>query len=83
MATQTTTPVRCRGRARGLVAVWEEERRARNKWWLQNCLLPRCGRAKTLGMLTNMVSRHAQRPWVEIPKLEHQFWKGVLVIWSL
>ena len=60
MTVQTTTP--CRGRARGLVAVWEEERRARNKWWLQNCLLPRCSRAETFEILTNMVTRHGQRP---------------------
>ena len=62
MTTQTTTSMRCRGRARGLVAMWEEERRARNKWWLQNHLLPGCGRAVTLEILTNMITGHAQRP---------------------
>ena len=62
MTTQTTTTMRCRGRARGLVAVWEEERRARNKWLLQNHLLPRCSRAETLEILKNMVTGYAQRP---------------------
>ena len=62
MTTQTTTATGCRGRARGLVAMWEEERRARNKWWFQNYLLPRHGMAETLEMLTNMVTGHAQMP---------------------
>ena len=49
MAT-TMTPLRCRGRARGIVSVWEGEQRQQ----LQiNNYLPRHGRAETLKILTD------------------------------
>ena len=50
------------GPGQGTNSSVEEEKRERNKWWLQNHLLSRCSRAETLEILTNMATRHDQRP---------------------
>ena len=55
MATDETKPPRCRGRARGLIAVWREE--IKGKLRVNNYLLPGCGRAETLQILTDMATR--------------------------
>ena len=55
---------KCRGRARGLVAVWEEERREKNRCWMNTCLTPGCGRAETLKLLTDMVTKNEQKPGI-------------------
>ena len=55
MAMNTNKSTRCRGRARGLIAVWEEERR--EKLWINNYLPPGHGRAKMPQILTYMTTR--------------------------
>ena len=55
MAMDENKPTRCRGRAMGLKAVWEEEKRG--KLQINNYLLPRCGRAEMLQILTDMATR--------------------------
>ena len=46
----TMTPSRCRGRARGMVSVWEREQRQLLQ--INNCL-PGCSRAETLKILAD------------------------------
>ena len=69
---------KCRGRARGLTLVWEEERRKQNRNRLQinTCLPPGCSRPEMLKILTDMAILNEQRPgqgpswdieWVVIP----------------
>ena len=53
---------KCIGRVRGLVLVWEEERRKRNRLWINTCLPPRCGRAEMLKILMDMATQNEQRP---------------------
>ena len=53
---------KCRGRARELISVWEEERKEKNQLWINTCLPPECGRAETLTILTNMFTRNDWRP---------------------
>ena len=60
MMADENKPARCRGRARGLVAVWEEERR--NQLWINNSLPSRCIRAETLRIMIEMATRNDQRP---------------------
>ena len=43
------------GRVRGLLAVWEEARRRKDRIWLIACLTPGHGRATTLALLSEMV----------------------------
>ena len=68
MTTQDNKPVTCRGRSRGLILVWEEERREKNRLWLNTCLISGRGRAETSKALTDMVTKNEQRPgggWVQ------------------
>ena len=58
MNTVTMTPFRCRGRARGIVSVWEGEQ----KQQLQiNNYLPGWGRAETSKILVDMTEKEDQR----------------------
>ena len=50
------------GRARGLVSVWEEERRKGNRLWINTCLAPRCSRAEMLKILMDMAIQNEWRP---------------------
>ena len=58
MTTHDNKLAKCRGRARGLLAVWEEERREKNRCWMNTCPTPGCGRAETLKLLTDMVTKN-------------------------
>ena len=51
-----------RGRARGLIAVWEEMRKEQNRLWVNTCPTAGHGRAETLALLTEMVSRNDRTP---------------------
>ena len=55
MMTDENKPIRCRDRARGLIAVWEEERRG--KMQINNYLPPGHSRAETLQILMDMATR--------------------------
>ena len=61
-------PVNYRGRARGLIAVLEETRRARNRLWLGTCLTPGHGRAATLVLFSEMVAQNARVPGLRHPQ---------------
>ena len=63
-ATDENKPTKCRGRARGIIAVWEERRR--EKLWINSYLPPRCGRAQMLQILTDMATW--MRPGNRSPK---------------
>ena len=54
MATNENKPTKCRGRARGIIAAWEEKRR--EKLQINNYLLPGCSRAEMLQILTDMAT---------------------------
>ena len=54
MAMDENKPTKCRGRARGIIAVWEEGRR--EKLQINNYLLPGCGRAEILQILTDIAT---------------------------
>ena len=51
-----------RGRARGLIAVWEETRRGRNGLWVNTCPTPGWGMVATLKFLREMVVQNDQVP---------------------
>ena len=53
--------VRSRGRARGLIAIWEEMRERRNRIWVSVGLTPGHGRAATLALLSEMVAQNTTR----------------------
>ena len=55
MTTQDKKPARCRGRARSLILVSEEERWEKNRLWVTNYPTPGWGRAETLSILTKWV----------------------------
>ena len=54
MAIDKNKPTKCWAKARGIIAVWEEERR--EKLQINSYLPPRCGRAKMLQILTEMAT---------------------------
>ena len=52
---------RCRGRARGLIAIWEEMGEGRNRIWMSVGQTPGHGRAATLALMSEMVAQNATR----------------------
>ena len=53
-------PINFRGRARGLIAIWEEMRQMRNRILLSTCPTLGHGRAATLVLLSEMVAQNAR-----------------------
>ena len=53
--------VNSRGRARGLIAVWEEMQQMRNRIWLHACPTPGHGRVATVALLSEMVTQNTIR----------------------
>ena len=47
-----------KGRPRGFIAVWEEDRQRWNRLWMNTFPTPGCGRAETLKLLTEMVTKN-------------------------
>ena len=54
MAMSETKPTKCRGRARGIKAIWEDG--TREKLWINSYLLPGCSRAEMSQILTDMAT---------------------------
>ena len=54
-------PISSRGQARGLIAVWEETRRRRNRIWFGTDPTPGHSRATMVPQLHEMVSQNAIR----------------------
>ena len=57
-----------RGRVRGLLAVWQEMRRSRNRLWLSTCPTSGWGRTTTLTLLSEMVAQNARVPGLRNPQ---------------
>ena len=57
------------GRVRGLLAVWEEARRRRDRILIGTCLTLGHGRAATLALLSEMVVQNARAPSPRHPQL--------------
>ena len=55
--------------------MWEEERRERNRLWANSCPTPGCGRAETLKLLTDMVTKSEWKQEVD----SHKLWEGDLI----
>ena len=68
MTNQDNQLTNYRGRARGLIAVWEETRRERNRLRIRTCPTPGHGRAVTLALLNEMVARNASGPGLRHPQ---------------
>ena len=56
------------GRARGLIVVWEEVKRRRDRIWLSTCPTLGHGRAGTLALLSEMVVQNAKVPGLRHPQ---------------
>ena len=78
MAMSKNKPTKCRGRAKGITAIWEEGRR--EKLWINGYLPSGHGRAEMLQILTDMAT--GRRPGNRSSKALLKPWKGVLVPWS-
>ena len=60
--------VEYRGRTGGLIAIWEEMRRERNRIWLSTCLTLGHGRAVALVLLNELVAQNARAPGFRHPQ---------------
>ena len=62
MTSQDDKPLRCRGRAKGLVAVWKERHREQDRLGMNLSPIPGCGRAATLSLFAELVARGEWTP---------------------